>query len=205
MKSFGRVDGLLLNHGTLDPVGRVAEARAEEWRAAFDVNFFSYVAFVQAAAAELRRTGGRVVFTSSGAASGAYAAWGAYGASKAAVNHLALTLAAEEPEFTSVSIRPGVVDTQMQEAIRGVHAEKMDEKSREKFAQLHREGELLRPEQPGHVMAKLAVAAPKELSGKFLRYVTGAHGGKFFGFNLLLEAMLTLYSWNSPELAQFQE
>ncbi len=35
--------------------------------------------------------------TSSGAATGAYQGWGAYGAGKAVLNHLALTLAVEEP------------------------------------------------------------------------------------------------------------
>lgn len=46
LKEFGSLDGLILNHGTLDPVGRVAESDADQWRKAFDVNFFSVVAFV---------------------------------------------------------------------------------------------------------------------------------------------------------------
>jgi NAD(P)-dependent dehydrogenase (short-subunit alcohol dehydrogenase family) len=39
---------------------------------------------------------------------------GAYGSSKAALNHLARTLAVEEPDVTTVAVRPGVVDTDMQ-------------------------------------------------------------------------------------------
>jgi NAD(P)-dependent dehydrogenase (short-subunit alcohol dehydrogenase family) len=84
------------------------------------------------------------------------------------LNHLALTLASEEPEVTTVSIRPGVVDTDMQVEVRG-HKSVMDEKDAEKFRTLFEEGKLLRPEQPGNVMARLAVGAGKELSGKFLR------------------------------------
>jgi hypothetical protein len=57
----------------------------------------------------------------------------------------------------------------MQQEIREQHSSKMDEKDREKFHGLHSKGELLRPEQPGHVMAKLAVGAGRELGGKFLR------------------------------------
>ena len=85
------------------------------------------------------------------------------------MNHLALTLNVEEPLITSVAIRPGVVDTAMQQAIREKHSEKMDKKDREKFHGLHAQGGLLRPEQPGHVMAKLVLEAPRSLGGKFLR------------------------------------
>lgn len=58
---------------------------------------------------ELRKSKGRVVFVSSGAAVTGYQGWGAYGASKAAMNHLSTTIAAEEPDITSISIRPGVI------------------------------------------------------------------------------------------------
>ncbi len=116
----------------------------------------------------LRKTNGRIILTSSGAATGVYSTWGAYGSSKAALNHLAMTLAIEEPEVTTVSIRPGVVDTDMQIEVRG-HYAVMDEKDATKFKSLHEDGKLLRPEQPGNVMARLAVQGEKELSGKFLR------------------------------------
>jgi hypothetical protein len=85
------------------------------------------------------------------------------------MNHLALTLNAEEPSITSIAIRPGVVDTAMQQAIREEHSVKMDKKDNEKFARLHEQGELLKPEQPGHVMARLVLSAPRELGGRFLR------------------------------------
>jgi len=68
---------------------------------------------------------------------------GAYGASKAAMNHLCSTLAAEEPDLTAVSIKPGVIDTQMQIDIRAKHKAAMGE-GNERFQTLHREGKLLR-------------------------------------------------------------
>jgi len=95
-------------------------------------------------------------------------------------NHLALTLSVEEPDVTSVSIRPGVVDTEMQREIREVHNTAMSEKDAAKFQGLKKDGGLLTPEQPGHVIAQLAVGAGKELSGKFL-------------------------SWNEESLAEFQD
>lgn len=106
---------------------------------------------------------------SSGAAAHSYAAWGVYGASKAVLNHMAETLAAEEPDVTTVSVRPGTVDTAMQDNIRATHHKQMDPKDAEKFLGLKPNGKLLRPDQPGNVMARLVLDAPKELNGKFLK------------------------------------
>ena len=79
-----------------------------------------------------------------------------------------MTLAAEEPEITTVAVRPGVVDTDMQVEVRG-HNGVMDDKDVGKFRTLFEEGKLLKPEQPGNVMSRLAVGAKNDLSGKFLR------------------------------------
>ena len=63
------------------------------------------VAFVKSAIPYLRETKGNVIMTSSGAASNGYGSWGAYGSSKAAMNHLAMTLAAEEKVCLPHSLR----------------------------------------------------------------------------------------------------
>ena len=177
---WGCLDGVVVNHGTLGTVGKIADASTQEWSAAFNVNFFSAVALVQAALPLLRHSRGRIVLVSSGAAVTAYRTWGSYGSSKAALNHLALTLANEETQVTTVALRPGVVDTQMQTDIREKHHPFMEPEDAKRFAQLKSSGSLLRPEQPGHVMARLALEAHKELSGKFL-------------------------SWNAEELAPYQD
>ena len=56
----------------------------------------------------------------------------------------------------------------MQVEVRG-HKTVMDGKDAEKFKMLFEQGKLLKPEQPGNVMARLAVGTDKGLSGKFLR------------------------------------
>lgn len=89
------------------------------------------------------------------------------------LNHLASTLAVEEPTITTLSIRPGVVDTEMQREIREVHHEQMSSTDRAKFSGLKKDGGLLKPEQPGHVIARLAVARGDlvhGLSGRFLSW-----------------------------------
>jgi NAD(P)-dependent dehydrogenase (short-subunit alcohol dehydrogenase family) len=80
-----------------------------------------------------------------------------------------MTLNNEEPDVTSVSVRPGVVDTAMQADIREKYLKNMDEKDQAKFVSAKRDGKLLPPEKPGVVIAELAVRAERELSGLFLR------------------------------------
>lgn len=84
------------------------------------------------------------------------------------MNHLALTLSVEEPDVTSVAIEPGLVDTEMQREIREDLATTLDPQFHSLFTTVHQEGQLLRPEQPGHVIARAVMDAPRPLSGKFL-------------------------------------
>ena len=84
------------------------------------------------------------------------------------MNHFARQLAVEEPEITSIAVRPGVVDTDMQRQLREVHSTVMAAKDNDKFLGLHQAGKLLRPDQPGHVMAKMALDPPTDLSGKYV-------------------------------------
>lgn len=86
------------------------------------------------------------------------------------MNHLAKTLANEERSITTVAIRPGMVDTAMQEIIRGEMQANMNEDEGTKFVNAHKEGKLLPATKPGHVMARLAIDADKDLSGKFLTW-----------------------------------
>jgi NAD(P)-dependent dehydrogenase (short-subunit alcohol dehydrogenase family) len=117
----------------------------------------------------LRASKGRIVFVSSGAATGAYTAWGAYGSSKAALNSLAAHVAVEEPEITSVAISPGRVDTDMQKELREKGTE-MAKKEYDTFKADFEEGRLIKPEQSGGVIAKLALSAGPELSGKYFKW-----------------------------------
>jgi len=46
LSTFGTLDGLILNHGVLSPVKRIANSTPEEWRSIYDINFFSCLSFV---------------------------------------------------------------------------------------------------------------------------------------------------------------
>ena len=46
VSKFGRLDALVLNHGILGEVKRIADGDPTEWRRTFDVNFFSVLSCV---------------------------------------------------------------------------------------------------------------------------------------------------------------
>lgn len=46
-KTFGRIDGLIINHGVLTPIARLADAKVEEWKSHYDINLFGGVALVR--------------------------------------------------------------------------------------------------------------------------------------------------------------
>ncbi|KAI2634921.1 NAD(P)-binding protein [Hypomontagnella submonticulosa] len=170
IKTFGKIDGLIVNHGVISPITKIFESSAEEWRRAYDINVFSAVALVKEAIPELRKSQGRVIFISSGAAFGAYAGWGSYGTSKAALTHLSAHLAVEEPSITSVAISPGKLDTEMQKEIREQGKAGMSPETYESFVDEHKSGRLQDPRKSAHVIAKLADGATRDLNGKHFRY-----------------------------------
>ena len=81
--------------------------RSTSFRRVLAVNTVAPLALVQAApAGAAARAAARVVNISSDAAVEAYAGWGGYGASKAALDQLTAVLAVEEPELRVVRRRP---------------------------------------------------------------------------------------------------
>jgi len=191
IETYGKLDGLVVNHAVLSPVERIASpnleylgsedgeekisASIQRWKAAFDVNFFSGVALVKAAAPYLRRAAGQVVFVSSSASVNAYPALCSYCASKAALDAFCRNLALEEPMITSISLDPGMVDT-------GIHREvqqELYEAMGHEFHESHKNVKLLKPDQPGAVIANLVLRGTKQLSGG-------------------------CYSWNADELMDYQ-
>ncbi|KAJ2902765.1 putative short-chain dehydrogenase [Zalerion maritima] len=168
--AYGQIDGLVVNHGALEPIAKLENCSLEEFKKLYDVNVFSAFNIAQTAIPELRKSKGSIVFTSSGAATKAYQGWGPYGSSKAALNSLASHLAEEESDITTVSIAPGRVDTEMQKTLREKGKGFMDDSAYQTFVDAFNSGDLFKPEQPGGVMARLVVGPDKGLSGKFLKW-----------------------------------
>ena len=81
-----------------------------------------------------------------------------------------MELPVEEPDVIAVSVKPGVVNTEMQKQVRVTHAATQDPKDVELFKSLHEKGALLQPHQPGNVLARLVLDCPTELSGRNLTW-----------------------------------
>lgn len=93
---FGRLDMLIGNAGMLGSLTPLPHAAPSEMEDVFTVNVLANYRLIRAMDPLLRLSAaGRVVMVTSGAASAPRAYWGPYGASKAALEHLTLTYAAE--------------------------------------------------------------------------------------------------------------
>lgn len=126
---------LVHSAGTIDPIKNILDVKPNELRHAMSVNvespFFLTTALYPFMAAKDTGVAGRVLHVSSGAAHGAPpSGWGCYGITKAAFFQSYKVL---EREFRETlggkvvvgSFKPGVVDTQMQGAIREAPKEAM--------------------------------------------------------------------------------
>ncbi|MEW2634461.1 SDR family NAD(P)-dependent oxidoreductase [Streptomyces sp. NPDC048389] len=115
----GRLGGLdlLVNNASAlgaEPLVRLDALPLAGLRAALETNVVAALGLVQEALPLLRRSrAGAVVAVSSDAAAEAYETWGGYGASKAALDHLAAVLAVEEPGLRVWSVDPGDMQTDL--------------------------------------------------------------------------------------------
>lgn len=170
VSKFGGIQLVVANAGVLDPVDPVANADISAWKTLFDINLFGVVALVQAALPYLAKSHGRFIAVSSGASTKPYYGWSAYGASKAALNHFVLSVAAENAGVQSLSVAPGVVATAMQQDIREKFGKNMTPESLQRFIDLHENGQLLPPELPAGVLVNLALRGwSDELNGGYVR------------------------------------
>ena len=120
---FGHIDLWVNNAGLLGPIAPLALADGVEVAQTISVNVVGVANGTSVFAAHVRGRPGRValVNVTSGAATKAYEGWAAYCASKAAVNQLTRVVALEEArhDLLAYAVSPGLVDTDMQTAIRG--------------------------------------------------------------------------------------
>ncbi|WP_019947710.1 SDR family NAD(P)-dependent oxidoreductase [Hymenobacter aerophilus] len=141
---------LINNAAVLGEIGYLGEQPNEHYEFVFDVNLLAPAMLMNTFLSayqgrELPRT---ILNISSGAALRPIDGWGAYSASKAALDALSRT-AQHEQQLRGSGIRirslsPGVLDTAMQEHIRSADARDFSEA--DKFVGLHQQGQLRKPE-----------------------------------------------------------
>ena len=116
VERFGRLDILVHNAGALGALTPVAHIQPRDWAEVVGVNLTATWHLIRSCGPVLLAAeAGRAVFVTTGAAARPRAYWGAYGATKAAMEHLVLTWA-DETEQTKLRINlfnPGIVATRM--------------------------------------------------------------------------------------------
>ncbi len=114
---WGRIDLLVNNASDLGelPIPRLENATRENLLHVLEVNTLAPLALIQGTLPLLARTRGLVVNITSDAALGGYEGWGVYGASKAALELISKTLAAElkGKGVGVVAVDPGDMRTRM--------------------------------------------------------------------------------------------
>lgn len=111
----GRFELVVNNAGALgpSPLPPVASVRASDLDHLVRTNVVAPLQIIQAALPHLRAGHGAVLNVTSDAAVEGYEGWGAYGASKAALEQLSRVLAVEEPGVRIYWVDPGDMRTRM--------------------------------------------------------------------------------------------
>ncbi|HEX4779090.1 MAG TPA: SDR family oxidoreductase [Acidimicrobiia bacterium] len=111
---LGDVRALVNNASTLggSPLPALSVVSADVLRRVYDVNVVAPIALVQAFGDRLR-AGAAILNVTSDAAVEAYEGWGAYGSSKAALEHASRVLAIERPDLRVLVVDPGDMRTEM--------------------------------------------------------------------------------------------
>lgn len=138
---LGPIDLWVNNAGVLDPMGPQRDHDPLEVDRALRVNIGGVANGTRAFTRRARSWPAAprlLVNISSGAATSSYEGWSIYGACKAAVDHFTEITALEEPGLRCHAVSPGVVETDMQVAIRGAEADRFPEV--EKFRRIHEQG-----------------------------------------------------------------
>ncbi|KAK9468928.1 hypothetical protein V1512DRAFT_258244 [Lipomyces arxii] len=178
-EKFGGIDGIVFNAAVIHPVATIANTDINEFKRLFDINFFSILTTLKPAMPYLRESKGNVVFVSSEASyESHFYGWEAYGSSKACVNHLAATLAVEEPDVFAISVDPGVMDSAMQAEIREKHGTNMKQDHIDYLNKVKEDGSIPSIDPPASVIVSMVTKGPAELNG-------------------------TYYAFNSPTLSPF--
>lgn len=166
--SGARIDVLINNAATVEPLGASATISAQQMRHAFEINVIAPAALTAALAPRMAQAAwGRIVNVSSSVVGhpGSMIGGNTYAATKAALEVHSRNLAAEL-DGTGVTVnvyRPGLVDTAMQDWIRRQDPQRIGAGLRDRFVSRYASGGLI---------------TPKESANALLGHLLGADGAR---------------------------
>jgi NAD(P)-dependent dehydrogenase (short-subunit alcohol dehydrogenase family) len=167
----GSIDILINCAGVIAPIAPVAVGDRELWRRNLEVNLYGPYLTCQAALPHMLEAGwGRIINVSAGVASGRMSSWSAYSAAKAGLETLTKVMAREvgEQGVRVNVVRPGIVDTEMQEEIRGTREDLFGRENLEKYRSYKERGVLRPPEHPARLILWVLSPEADELNGEIL-------------------------------------
>ncbi len=153
---------LVNNAGTIHPVSRVEDYEPDDVKTHLHLNLLVPMLL---SASFIKKSKGesctkRILNISSGAAQNPYYGWGCYCTGKAGLDMFGLCISEEQKGEThpveTMGVAPGIIDTDMQTAIRST-----DDRSfihRSKFIELKESGQLIAPAVAGKKLAKLLLS-----------------------------------------------
>jgi 3-oxoacyl-[acyl-carrier protein] reductase len=169
LSSFGRIDILMNNAAVIGPLKPLWKVRQSEWETVLGINLRgAYLAARAVVPAMKKQGGGKIINVTSGLAEMVMPLFGAYSVSKAALNHLTRVLA-EELRGDGIQVNgldPGVMDTPMQDAVRGAGPDLLGRDLHGEFVRMKEEGRLKPPEQVARLVVFLASPASDRFTGE---------------------------------------
>lgn len=171
-KRWGSVDILVNNAGGMGATRPVMILSFDEWQHTLNVNLNgTFLCTREALKDMVPKRWGRIVNVSSAAAAIAVPGMSPYAVAKAAIEHFNRQVAAEVGQYgvMSICLRPGVIDTRMQEEMRSRPPDSISPELRAAFNGYKDRGMLVPPEQPARIIAYLCSDRPSpDLNGASL-------------------------------------
>lgn len=153
------VEGMINNAASLNPVN-FKLAMINDLRMEFETNFFAPIKLIQAILRQQNIS--KVLNISTGAAENPVAGMFGYCTSKGAMHHAMKCLNLEYPDTRFANVRPGMVDTAMQEQLRNADKNKFSNANYYKEAHAH--AKLFRTERVADFIYKIWNQPPEKFS-----------------------------------------
>ncbi len=171
LDSFHNLDILVNNAGIIGPPRFLEDTDLTSWNATLGVNLTGYFLFTRTVLPHMvRQSSGKIINIVSGLGGMPFPRFCAYAVSKAGGIQLTKSVASEMEQFGIQvnAIDPGVMDTAMQDTIRGMSSEVLGKELRSRFTEYKKDRILKDPDE----VAQLAVFLASKSSGR----ITGQIG-----------------------------
>ncbi|KAF0215239.1 MAG: short-chain [Geobacteraceae bacterium] len=156
VETFGSIDILMNNAAIIGPLKHLYEVEEGEWDRAFAINLkAAFLLSKEVIPHMIRQGSGKIINVTTGMGEIVMPPFGTYSVTKAGLIHLTRIMA-EELKVYNIRVNgldPAVMDTGMQEEIRGFGPAVLGEEVFERFLAMKERGELLSPDR----VARLAV------------------------------------------------